>query len=102
MYVHPSVHPSFLLSICPKESESQQEGHNGLLEGSEGMPDGSEGLPEGSEGLPEGSKGFLEGPARRVSAPIRGPAWGGQTDVHMYGPSLLLRRQMVLRIALGH
>ena len=76
MYVQPSVHPSFLLSICPKESKSQEEGHNGLLEGSEGMPDGSEGLPEGSEGLPEGSKGFLEGPARRVSGPIRGPAWG--------------------------
>ena len=55
MYVHPSVHPSFLLSICPKESESQQEGHNGLLEGSKGMPDGSEGLPEETEGLPEGS-----------------------------------------------
>ena len=43
MYVHPSVHPSIFLSICPKESESQQEGHNGLLEGSEGMADGSEG-----------------------------------------------------------
>ena len=81
MYVHPSVHPSFLLSICPKESESQQEGHNDLLEESKGMPDGSEGLPEGSEGLPEGSKGFLEGPARRVSGPIRGPAWG---DRQMY------------------
>ena len=88
LYIHPSVHPSFLLSICPKESESQREGYNGLLEGSEGMPDGSEGLPEGSEGLPEGSeglpegsKGFLEGPARRVSGPIRGPAWG---DRQMY------------------
>ena len=68
-YIHLSIHPSILLSICLKESESQQEGHNGLLEGSEG-------LPEGSEGLPEGSKGFLEGPARRVSGPIRGPAWG--------------------------
>ena len=76
MYVHPSVHPSFLLFICPKESESQQEGQNGLLEGFEGMPDGSEGLPEGSEDLPEGSKGFLGGRARRVSGPIRGPAWG--------------------------
>ena len=84
MYVHPSVHPSFLLSICPKESESQQEGHNGLLEGSKGMPDGSEGLPEETEGLPEGSNGFLEGPARRVSGP------------------LLLQRQTVLRIAFGH
>ena len=76
MYVQPSVHPSFLLSICPKESKSQEEGHNGLLEGSEGMPDRSEGLPEGSESLQVGSKGFLEGPARRVSRPIRGPAWG--------------------------
>ena len=55
MYIHPSVHPSFLLSICPKESESQQEGHNDLLEESKGMPDGSEGLPEEAEGLPEGS-----------------------------------------------
>ena len=84
MYVHPSVHPSFLLSICPKESESQQEGHNGLLEGSKGMPDGSEGLPEETEGLPEGSNGFLEGTARRVSGP------------------LLLQWQTVLRIAFGH
>ena len=81
MYVQPSVHPSFLLSICPKESKSQEEGHNGLLEGSEGMPDRSEGLPEGSEGLQVGSKGFLERPARRVSGPIRGPAWG---DRQMY------------------
>ena len=101
MYVQPSVHPSFLLSICPKESESQQEGHNGLLEGSKGMPDGSEGLPEGSEGLPEGSKGFLEGPARRVSAPIRGPAWGTDRCTYVRIP-LLLRRQTVLRIALRH
>ena len=84
MYVHPSVHPSFLLSICPKESESQQEGHNGLLEGSEGMP--------------QGSKGFLEGPARRVSGPIRGPAWGDRQMYICTDPSL----QTGLRITLGH
>ena len=90
MYVHPFIHPSFLLSICPKESESQQEGHNGLLEGSEG-------LPEGSEGLPEGSKGFLEGPARRVSGPIRGPAGEDRQMCICTGAS----SQTGLRITLG-